>query len=501
MNSMIALINFLLLYSLKQNRYDKIIFLLTLRMIYIYNYRNQIYNTMYKSHPILSAQIIPKNNISKANIGNINLNNKDSTFHNKSNAFTKFNGNSNKEFKESLNNNFQSKPTNINNKNFASNISKKNIDCNYMEGSRGTRQKDSESNNDNVINYSKNNEMKYDLDSLIGFLTLYRNKIPNCDDAILTLIILNYYIRFLVLPTMFNQSISNEEDDDADLISEYRGDTSLDSYTDLEENQNRSSRANDNLDSILESNNKQQLEPKIDLEENIQSNTRKKIATKAINNKYLTNKNFIHNYIYSLTSTITQVPLIKNIKLSEFNDDTGNFFDVSQSTAKFKKKVPVLITSFNVDDVFKGDLVFNNFIVDINNINNMIFINDTTFMVDIKDNVALGTVFLEGYLKTSADALIPVEYSENLLSSMYRNNIIYTSFSLAQTLELSSNSFKQQIAYNNLEVEITQVSSNTKRILKQSKKINNYFEFYSRCELIIEVNYTLNIYTTEDVTI
>lgn len=439
MNSVLSLINFLLLYNLTQSRYDKIMFLLILRLLYIDNYKAQLYNSPNMVLPNTYAKDIP-NNFKYANAStsdNVTLNNNDLNF--SPNPYSQQNYN-NPEHHSTNNMPLKNEPTNVSNENIKSadhdnveyahdsdslnsNENAHNSTANYQPNIDSSVEEDINNNEDNML---------YDLDSLLYFLMIYKDQITNYDSVILILLTLNYYIKLFLYP----------------MLSE-------------------------------------ELEPNTD----------------AINNNLLSEKISIHNDTYDLTSTIKQIQLSNNAIVSDSKSENKISYNISTQSSKVTTQVPVLLTTCAINNIFKGDLIFTDYITDINNINNMIYITSSTLIVDSKNNELGGTLFLDGYLKTILDSVIPVNYSSNILSSMYRNNIICTPFSLTQNVNLTSNNYQTPMAYNNLEINISEISSSTKRILKDSKKINTYFDFYNCCELIIEVIYNINLYKLEDLSL
>lgn len=432
MNSVLSLINFLLLYNLKQVRYDKVIFLLIFRVLYINNYENQLYNSLNNYNNIASTNYFFKKTNIINNSDSISSSDSHFTLHNTDVYFKNFNSDISSNYDNEQEENLYDITTDkaidsINDYIDYDDINNLKTIDNTIDLNNITRTLE-ESNFNNIrtdFNISEKDDMLYDLESLLYFLMLYTPYIPNYDSIILLLLELNYYIKLFLYPIMLEQC-------------EFK---------------------------MIES---------------------------ECNNS-------IHNNTYSLTSNIQQIQLSNNINFYEANSEYKVFFNISAKSHDVTTKVPSLIISCTIDDIFKGDLMFDDYITDINNISNGITITTCTLIIDTKNNNLGGILFLEGYLKTNVDSLIPVNYSSNILNSMYRNNIICTPFSLAKNIELNSDDFNISCSYNNLELDITKVSFNTKRILKNKNKINSYFDLYSQCELIIEVSYTLNIYKLEDI--
>lgn len=154
---------------------------------------------------------------------------------------------------------------------------------------------------------------------------------------------------------------------------------------------------------------------------------------------------------------------------------------------KIVAKIPRLILSVEIPEIFKGILHFSKPIKLIENIINKVIIKDKSIIVDNNNKI---TVFIEGYLKVCIDC---IEVANNKL---YRYTIDIPVL-LVRHIDKVINTINYENDFNKLKLEILSINQKTKNELIKTDIANSYTE----CILRININYLINIFKDDLVTI
>lgn len=150
-------------------------------------------------------------------------------------------------------------------------------------------------------------------------------------------------------------------------------------------------------------------------------------------------------------------------------------------------KVPILILSLNILESFKGKIYFSKPIKLIDNITNKIIIKDKVSIIGLNNDL---TIFIEGYLETCIDC---VEITNNKFYSY----VINTPFSSIKHINQIHHKINNKADCNKLIIEIV---NSKQEINKQLKKSHENYG-YDQCNLLINIDFSVNIFKNDLITI
>lgn len=182
---------------------------------------------------------------------------------------------------------------------------------------------------------------------------------------------------------------------------------------------------------------------------------------------------------------------VNPIIFSTLKQNMSNNYKIIENNKIIKEKViakvPRLILSIEVPEVFKGILHFSKPIRFIENISNKVMIKEKSIVIDSNNKI---TVFIEGYLKVCIDC---IEVANNKL---YRYTIDIPVL-LIRHIDKSITTINYKKDFNNLKLEIVSIKQKTKKELIKTDRNNSY----DKCILRININYLINIFKDDLITI
>lgn len=185
--------------------------------------------------------------------------------------------------------------------------------------------------------------------------------------------------------------------------------------------------------------------------------------------------------------TVLISTLKQNMKNNYAIVENNTINDEDKGENKKIIKASVLILTLDILENFKGKIYFSNPIKFIDNITNKIIIKDKVVIISLDNKL---TIFIEGYLETCIDC---VEITNNKFYSY----IINTPFSSIRHIDQVHHELNYKTDYNKLNIEILNSRQEINKKLKKSD--NNYG--YDGCDLLININFEVNIFKNELITI
>lgn len=185
--------------------------------------------------------------------------------------------------------------------------------------------------------------------------------------------------------------------------------------------------------------------------------------------------------------TVLISTLKQNMKNNYVVVENNNINELNKGENKKVIKASVLILTLDVLENFKGKIYFSNPIKFIDNITNKIIIKDKVVIISLDNKL---TIFIEGYLETCIDC---VEITNNKFYSY----IINTPFSSIKHIDQVHHELNYKSDYNKLNMEIL---NSRQEINKKLKKSNNNYG-YDVCNLLININFEVNIFKNDLITI
>jgi len=207
------------------------------------------------------------------------------------------------------------------------------------------------------------------------------------------------------------------------------------------------------------------------------------------------NSNKEHKYI--ITSSIKQLKESDTIKVSKFkNTDSKVNSSLHLPKSPFTMdKIPLLIGTCHINDIFKGSLDFsypiNNVIIN----SNEIIIKENYLLADNFMGMSSALFYFEGYLKTNFYTLETINSSKQMINSIYKDNIIYTPFTISKYLNIGCLLEDEKYLLKKSKLDITNFTYET---TKELMKVNNFDKdstSYNNCSITISLDYSLNIYS------
>ena len=280
----------------------------------------------------------------------------------------------------------------------------------------------------------------------------------------------NESISILKSDKISNKKINNHNPnkDNRDLINTDTNDT--DNYTNSDTD-NKFIKPIDNNNSIV--NNK------------VINKSEKKAINSNIKNKYI------------ITSSIKQLKessIIKVSKVKNINSKNSLSMNLPKSPINICK-IPFLIGRCTVNDSFNGSLDFSYPINDIIINSNTIVIKENYLLADNFMGVSSALFYFEGYLKTNFYTLEPINSSKKIINSSYKDNIIYTPFTICKYLNIGYLLENEHYLLKNLDIDIIDLTYETSKELIKVNSFNKNSNSYNNCGITISLDYNLNIYT------
>ena len=204
-----------------------------------------------------------------------------------------------------------------------------------------------------------------------------------------------------------------------------------------------------------------------------------------------------HKKKKQITSSIKQLKKTDILKVSKFQNISCKN-DLPIRLPKFPlnlSRVPFLIGSCNVVDIFMGSLKFS---YPINNViitSNKIVITNNYLLADNFMGASSALFYFEGYLKTTFYTLEPNPSSKCMINSSYKDNIIYTPFTISKYLNIGYLLENECYLLENPELDITSFTYETSKELMKVNDFDKHSNSYNNCNLVITLDYSINIYS------
>lgn len=215
-------------------------------------------------------------------------------------------------------------------------------------------------------------------------------------------------------------------------------------------------------------------------------------------NKHIKEKTTSHTKIkFTIISSIKQINKSDILKVSkakkvEYKNNLPLYFHKKQLNID---KIPFLIGICTVHDVFIGSLNFSYPINDVIIDSNQIIIKENYFLVDNFMGISSALLYFEGYLKTIFYSLEPITPSNSITRSRYKENIIYTPFTISKYLNIGYLPKNQQYLLKDSKLHITNFTYEVMKELTKNTEFDNDSNSYNNCNLIISLDYSINIYS------
>lgn len=193
-------------------------------------------------------------------------------------------------------------------------------------------------------------------------------------------------------------------------------------------------------------------------------------------------------------SHISKATWIRNPKVNETINLYNNNFNIPEdSNCKFT--LPTSIIKCNISDLFKVTIDFFAYIDSISDIKSNLIVTSNLSLLDIYDKNK-GVLFFDGYLEVTIDYSIPLNYTAPLRCDN-STCIITIPFSISGPIDLEYTTPLSKNTFNNLDISLTEVSFNVEKDFSKEKKLNDFISLYKKCDLTLDVKYSLEIFENE----
>lgn len=225
----------------------------------------------------------------------------------------------------------------------------------------------------------------------------------------------------------------------------------------------------------------------------------------------ITNKSTTYNNLYkkdnkiNINNSFNQLQLSKGeINKDKFNKDKFNKDEfiknlnpiIQKPITDFKTKVPVLIGSTNITEVFHGKINFSTPIISILKVTNELFItNKSLFPTLTCTNNNNSTLYYEGFLKTQLEYLKGISTKESEITAGSKYYIMCIPFSGSKSLNINDEIINStNIILQNFTLEINKSTFSIDNHLDEPVKGNKYINFYKSCNLTVKVDCHISLY-------
>lgn len=196
----------------------------------------------------------------------------------------------------------------------------------------------------------------------------------------------------------------------------------------------------------------------------------------------------------SISNTFKQLPLGKTI--TALNEFTKRFnLTAPTPLTDAKVKVPVLVGSTNIIELFHGRVTFSKPIISILKVTNEIFITSKSILPNIHTNANNAELHYEGFLKTQ------LEYLEDIIIEKYqikcdsKHYIMLIPFSGTKNLNLTDEIINSpDVILKDLTLDINKSTFFVNTCLEEPTKGNNYVNLYKTCNLTVKAECDISLY-------
>lgn len=196
-------------------------------------------------------------------------------------------------------------------------------------------------------------------------------------------------------------------------------------------------------------------------------------------------------------SHISKATWIRNPKINETIDLDNNNFNIAEDSI-YKFTLPTSIIKCDISDLFKVTIDFFAYIDSISDIRSNLIVTSNLSnlsLLDIYDKNK-GVLFFDGYLEVTLDYSIPLKHTLPLKCDN-SNCIINIPFSISGPIDLEYTIPLSKNSFNNLDISLTEVSFNVEKDFSKEKKLNDFISLYKKCDLTLDVKYSLEVFKNE----
>ncbi|WP_139164804.1 hypothetical protein [Clostridium gasigenes] len=277
--------------------------------------------------------------------------------------------------------------------------------------------------------------------------------------------------------------------------------TSTNSHRYLDKHTTTSTNSQSNLDKYTppSTNSQRDLDKHTTTSTNSQRDLDKHTTTSTNSHGDLYNSIDTHNHKKKkqITSSIKQLKKSDILKVSKLkNISCKNDLPIQLPKVPLNLcRVPLLIGSCHVIDIFTGSLKFsypiNNVVINLNKI----VITNNYLLADNFMGASSALFYFEGYLKTTFYTLEPNPSSKCMINSSYKDNIIYIPFTISKYLNIGYLLENECYLLENPELDITNFTYETSKELMKVNDFDKHSNSYNNCNLVITLDYSINIYS------
>lgn len=221
-------------------------------------------------------------------------------------------------------------------------------------------------------------------------------------------------------------------------------------------------------------------------------------SNKKIDNELLTytdpcqkTNNIISN---SISNTFKQIQLGKII--TNINEFTKNFnLIVPAPLTGAKVKVPVLVGSTNITELFHGKVTFGKPIISILKITNEVFITSKSILPNLHTNANNAVLHYEGFLKTQLEYLEDVIIEKYQIKCDSKHYIMLIPFSGSKDLNITDEIINSHnIVFTDFTLDIDKSTFFVDTCLEEPVKGNKYVNLYKTCDLAVKIECEISLY-------
>lgn len=196
-------------------------------------------------------------------------------------------------------------------------------------------------------------------------------------------------------------------------------------------------------------------------------------------------------------SHVSNATWIKNPKINEIINLDNNNFNIYEDS-NFRFTLPTSIIKCDISDLFKVTIDFFTYIDSISDIKSNLIITSNLSNLNLLDiyDKNKGVLFFDGYLEVTVDYSIPLNYTLPLRCGN-SNCIITIPFSISGPIDLEYTTPFSKNSFNNLDISLTDVSFNVEKDFSKEKKLDDSISLYKKCDLTLDVKYSLEIFKNE----
>lgn len=205
--------------------------------------------------------------------------------------------------------------------------------------------------------------------------------------------------------------------------------------------------------------------------------------------------------ITSINNTFTHLTLTKS---STSINQLEKHFNINNplSLTNLKAKLPVLVGSTNITEIFHGNVNFCKPIISILKVTNEIFITDKSVLPTIHTNSNNAVLHYEGFLKTQLEYLEDVNIDDYQIKCDSKHYIMLIPFCGSKELTFSDEIIKSSdIVIKDFTLDVNKSKFSVDTCLEEPVKANQYINLYKTCNLTVKVECDISLYRKNIITL